>query len=388
MSYTRRRILYRGAGEGAGVGAEPYTPAPHSAAYVILHFGGNPAYLEMEMYLLCNLYIETADTRDIVYLYAQDTPPSFVQSMACLSKKIARKHACRNRIVCIAYDDTDIITTAKEIHTPSVIAEMCRNRASTANISKDTMRVVAMNMARTCGIINAFILPYTTVCIVESDIVIVKPYDSVFEIPAPAIFVYPNKNVNGGVIRIDPCRDAYTRGLECMRKIVTDPVAYVYPSESLFMMIYPDYAKHAIPLKYNAVRRNRADISTVMAIHFSETVKLLTYAEKYNYTKKILTNQFKYWEFDNILCGLDYFFTHLVGYKRAIRNCMVETNVCVANTNTPYIMKSQPFTKGGYFDEVTTGRTAAQETRKMLVFVRDTFKRNRPRNRTRKETPH
>jgi hypothetical protein len=351
-----------------------------STAYAIVHFGANEKYLEMELYLVCNLYLQTDHARDIVYLYAADTPPHFVAAVVDMGDHLSKTHYCRPRVRCVQYNDADIVESAAAVLTNADIFAKLRKRAARRSTAKTpaaldaATRGGALNAARTCGIAHAWNLPYSEICIVESDVVLVSEFDSVFETPSPAIVTYiepkkPNQNlwaVNGGVMRLAPSPREFARAMRVARAVVADPIKYMYPSESLFTKMYPvtdargALVRHSLPRKYNSVRRYPLDGSEIHGIHFSEECKILDNMARYTHCCDSGNND--YWSQDNIMRGMDYFFDYLVQYRDVVCGLLKGAGMTAAVTRERYYDTSpQPAHR--------------QETRANLMAVRDLLKK-------------
>jgi len=235
-------------------------------AFVTIHFGSNPVYLELEMYFFRMLRKYT--THDIIYLYSvNDTPSTFVDAIRPLVT-----HA-------IPYDDRGI--------TFDVTFE-----SSYANF----------NTLRTCNFIFAYTLEqYETVCIIESDMVIMKPVDDIFELNAPAALTYyigdarlnyndqvsnsPSKvlikckemgRLNGGVMLIKPSAALFNTYLSTIKKVVERNCKY--PNETLFEYVNNVY--YNLPIRYNLshflakpeiIAKYGLAPSDVRIFHFNET---------------------------------------------------------------------------------------------------------------------
>lgn len=130
-------------------------------AFAIIHFGSNPVYLELEMYFFKMLRQNTRN--DIIYLYSvNDTPQTFVDAIRPLVTEV------------IPYDDKHITydVTFKSEYTN-------------------------FNTLRTCNFIFAYTLKkYNKVCIIESDMVIMRNLDDIFGLQTPAVLTYYIGNEN------------------------------------------------------------------------------------------------------------------------------------------------------------------------------------------------
>ena len=124
-------------------------------AFAIIHFGSNPVYLELELYFLKMLRQYTKN--DIIYLYSvNDTPEIFVESIRPFATEV------------VPYDD----------------------RGITYDVAFKS-EYTNFNTLRTCNYIFAYTLTkYNTVCIIESDMVIMRDIDSIFSLRSPAALTY------------------------------------------------------------------------------------------------------------------------------------------------------------------------------------------------------
>ena len=241
-------------------------PQKQTCAFVTIHFGSNPIYLELEMYFFRMLRKYTR--HDIIYLYSvNDTPSTFVDAIRPLVT-----HA-------IPYDDRGItfdVTFA----------------SSYANF----------NTLRTCNFIFAYTLEqYETVCIIESDMVIMKSVDDIFELNAPAALTYyigdarlnyndqvsnsPSKvlikckemgRLNGGVMLIKPSAALFKTYLSKIAEVVKRNCKY--PNETLFEYVNNVY--YNLPIRYNLshflakpdiIAKYGLASSDVRIFHFNET---------------------------------------------------------------------------------------------------------------------
>lgn len=235
-------------------------------AYATIHFGSNPVYLELELYFFRMLRQYTAN--DILYLYSvNDTPASFVDAIKPLVTRA------------IPYDDKNITFDVSF-------------KSGYANF----------NTLRTCNFIFAYTLEqYDTVCIIESDMVLMKSIDSIFDLQSPALLTYhigykgqltnnrvtnnPREvldncremgRVNGGVMLINPSR----RMFDTYKSKIADVVEREckYPNETLFEYVNPSY--YNLPIQYNMshflaktdkLAKYNLSAKDVMVFHFNET---------------------------------------------------------------------------------------------------------------------
>jgi lipopolysaccharide biosynthesis glycosyltransferase len=235
-------------------------------AFAVIHFGGNPKYLELELYFFKMLRQYTRN--DIVYLFSvNDTPPAFVDAVRPLVTEV------------IPYDDRGI---TYEVPFKSEYKNF--------------------NTLRTCNFIFAYTLDkYDKVCIIESDMVIMKNLDPIFNLKTPAVLTYyiGDRNlkfhdrvrndrrdvldkcrdmgrINGGVMVINPSPQLFT---EYKAKIV-DVVQRncKYPNETLFEYVNNDYFN--LPVQYNLshyhaqparLQSYQLDPGDIFVYHFNET---------------------------------------------------------------------------------------------------------------------
>ena len=235
-------------------------------AYATIHFGSNPVYLELELYFFRMLRQYTS--YDILYLYSvNDTPASFVEAIKPLVTRT------------IPYDDKNVTFDVSF-------------KSGYANF----------NTLRTCNFIFAYTLEqYDTVCIIESDMVLMRSIDSIFDLQSPALLTYYIGNqrlssnnqvvnkpsdvldncremgrVNGGVMLINPSR----RMFETYKSKIADVVdrECKYPNETLFEYVNNRYFN--LPIQYNLshflakadkLAKYNLSAKDVMVFHFNET---------------------------------------------------------------------------------------------------------------------
>lgn len=241
-------------------------PPKKRCAYATIHFGSNPVYLELELYFFRMLRQYT--NYDILYLYSvNDTPASFVDAIKPLVTRA------------IPYDDKKITFDVSF-------------KSGYANF----------NTLRTCNFIFAYTLEqYDTVCIIESDMVLMRSIDSIFDLQSPALLTYYIGNklltsnnqvvnnprdvldncremgrVNGGVMLINPSR----RMFETYKSKIVDVVEREckYPNETLFEYVNNRYFN--LPIQYNMshflakpekLAKYNLSAKDVMVFHFNET---------------------------------------------------------------------------------------------------------------------
>ena len=235
-------------------------------AYVIVHFGSNPVYLELELYFF--IMLRSYTKMDIIYLYsATDTPQPFVDA--------ARKFCTE----VIPYDDRGITYDVKFESGYS-----------------------SFNTLRTCNFIFAYTLvKYETICIIESDMVLMNTIDSVFTLKSPAILTYyigedrlkyndkiENKpedviskckemgRINGGVMLIKPSMELFEKYKAKIKDVVANTCKY--PNETLFEYVNNSY--YNLPVQYNlshyhakpyVLKKYGLRPKDILVFHFNET---------------------------------------------------------------------------------------------------------------------
>jgi len=276
-NYRGDRPNYRGddrpnyRGDDRGSYRQDIRPAsaiqiPKKFAYATIHFGSNPVYLELEIYFFRMLREYTK--HDIIYLYSvNDTPPEFVDEIRPLVTQV------------IPYDDRKITFDVSF-------------KSGYANF----------NTLRTCNFIFAYTLTnYDTVCIIESDMVIMKPLDRIFELNTPAVLTYyigdrrlkfndPVRNepktvleecknmgrLNGGVMLINPSMHLFHTYVSKIQDVVQHECKY--PNETLFEYVNNSY--YNLPVQYNlshyAAKSHKLakyglNLSDIYVYHFNET---------------------------------------------------------------------------------------------------------------------
>ena len=106
-------------------------------AFVIIHFGSNIKYFELELYFC--IMLKKYTTQNIIYMYSEtDTPESFIKQIKPFVYKT------------VGFDDSGI----------------------TYNVSFPS-KYTSFNTLRTCDFIFAYkLVDYEKICIIESDLVI------------------------------------------------------------------------------------------------------------------------------------------------------------------------------------------------------------------------
>lgn len=249
-------------------------------AFVLIHFGDKITYLEYELYFLLNLRENTK--YDICYLYSiHDTPKKFVNTIKKLNVKT------------IGYDD----------------------KAVTYNIPFES-GYEHFNTLRTCNFMYALQLTqYHKICILESDMVILKNIDSIFNCKSPSVFYSMNRNnmmknntnyeltidqnksllnckkgspINGGVIVIEPSLKTFDLLKKNIKKVIKNQCSY--PNETLLIStISPLYN---VPIQYNFSHyrfRNIQKFGDISILHYNQTIykPLKVIQNKYNVKDKI-----------------------------------------------------------------------------------------------------
>jgi lipopolysaccharide biosynthesis glycosyltransferase len=235
-------------------------------AFATIHFGNNPVYLELELYFFKMLRNHTRN--DILYLYSvNDTPASFVEAVRPFVTEV------------VPYDDSQI---TYDVDFASGYSNF--------------------NTLRTCNFMFAYKLEkYDKVCIIESDMVIMKNLDSIFKLKAPAVLTYyiGDKNLsyhdridnrpsdvlqkckesgrlNGGVMIIRPSMRLFEKCRELLLDVVKQNCKY--PNETLFEYVNSTY--YNLPIQYNLshyltkqYQLDKYGLKTddILVYHFNET---------------------------------------------------------------------------------------------------------------------
>lgn len=209
-------------------------------AFVLIHFGDKPKYVELEIYTA--IMIRNNSKYDIVYMYSiNDTPQYFIDIM---------KKYCNH---VIPYDDNNV----------------------TYNIKNFTSLYLHFNTLRTCNFLFAYkLIQYKKVCVIESDMIIMNNIDDIFMLKAPAVLTYydekrilenykinidvkkdlsecsKHSNINGGVLLIKPSIAKYNLCLKNIQNIIKNNC--IYPNETLFLIA--NKSIYNLPYKYNGVQ--------------------------------------------------------------------------------------------------------------------------------------
>lgn len=230
-------------------------------AFVLIHFGDNPKYLELEIYTIMMLKKNTK--YDIIYLYSiNDTPKYFIEIMSKLCTKV------------MEFDDKGI----------------------TYDIKNFTSLYKHFNTLRTCDFLFAYkLISYKKVCIIESDMIILKNIDEIFNLNTPSVLTFYNENkilenykinidinknlekcskvshINGGVILIKPSIEKYNILLKNIKKIITNNC--IYPNETLFLI--SNKTIYNLPYKYNGIQFNLNKYSKKFNLDIKEYVSII-----------------------------------------------------------------------------------------------------------------
>jgi alpha-N-acetylglucosamine transferase len=251
-------------------------------AFVLIHFGSNIKYLELELYFLNMLKKNT--NNDIIYLYSiNDTPYTFIN--------IIKTNYSFVKI--ISYNDNNI----------------------TYNITNFNSYYKHFNTLRTCNFIFAYtLIEYDKICIIESDMVIMSNIDEIFQLKTPSILYYNSDSkidkiyrikvksdniiktcstgskVNGGVILFKPSIKKFNRLIENMSIIIENECKY--PNESLFLYTFNKF--YNLPIRYNCSHYKLNllnDKINVLIYHFNETEYKPLNIIKDNYIHKVKKNK-------------------------------------------------------------------------------------------------
>lgn len=231
-------------------------------AFVIMHFGNNPMYFELELYFCIMLKKYTKN--NIIYMYSlSDTPKLFVNYI-----------------------------------TPFVYKTISFNDNKITNNLNFTSKYTTFNILRTCNYIFAYkLIQYNKICIIESDMIINKNIDNIFDNKTPSIVYYNHNNKqqmmvnykinkeftfdemcktnahsNGGIMLFKPSLYMYSKCRKLLRTIITSEC--IYPNEMLFNI--SNKIIYNLPHKYNAShhiikKNNKLTFANVYIIHFNET---------------------------------------------------------------------------------------------------------------------
>ncbi len=247
-------------------------PTKTDNAFVLIHFGANPKYFELELYFCMMLQKHT--TNNIIYMFSErDTPPEFVREIR-----------------------------------PYVFDTVGFNDEGITYKVDFRSGYTSFNTLRTCDFIFAYTLTqYNKVCIVESDLVIMKNMDDIFELNTPSVLCYecnkqegkfmptinmPNiqtreitdqellkrcvgsSGLNGGVMLITPDDKMFRKYVSSIKTVAE--YTCKYPNEALFELVNRSF--YNLPVKYNVshyhtlrLREMGIKESDVVVFHFNET---------------------------------------------------------------------------------------------------------------------
>lgn len=235
-------------------------------AFVIIHFGSNEKYLELELYFCMMLQKYTRN--NIIYMYSEmDTPRTFVTAIAPFVYRTQ------------GFNDSGI----------------------TYNVTFES-KYESFNTLRTCDFIFAYkLIEYEKICIVESDLVIMGNIDSIFNLNSPSILCYRcgerklNQNLknhsskeeilahctdgsglNGGVMLINPSEALFHEYVRAIPIIAMQKCKY--PNEALFEFVNNTF--YNLPVIYNLSHYHTLKLSKyglnpngedILIYHFNET---------------------------------------------------------------------------------------------------------------------
>ena len=244
-------------------------------AFVMIHFGNKPKYLELEIYL--SIALRNNSKNDIVYMYSiVDTPQSYVDIM---------KNYCTH---VIPYNDNNI-TDFKDF--PSIYAHF--------------------NTLRTCNFLFAYqLIQYKKICLIESDTIILNNIDDIFKLKTPSALVYIDKEnqnnylkndkinldvnkilstcanksyMNGGALLIKPSIAKYKLYIKTIKIIIEKKCCN--PNETLFLIV--NKTIYNLPLKYNGVQFDIDRIGHACKIDMKKYLSIV----------HVSTNEYKHVEF-------------------------------------------------------------------------------------------
>ena len=250
-------------------------------SFVLIHFGNNKKYLEYELYFLMNLHQYTK--YEICYLYSvHDTPKEFIEKIKALKLNIKT----------IPYNDKGYSYEIED---------------------KFISGYSHFNTLRTCNFIYAYLLTqYEKVCILESDMVIMRNIDALFDLKCPSVFYTMNKNksiqntknyilkidendmidncskgspINGGVFLIEPSKSMFENLKQKIKKVIQNNCAY--PNETLIVAyISPLYN---MPIQYNFSHYYFNDFNKfndICILHYNQSIYKPIDIIKDNYVEK------------------------------------------------------------------------------------------------------
>ena len=152
------------------------------------------------------------------------------------------------------------------------------------------------NTLRTCNFLYAYQLTeYKKICIIESDMIILKNIDDIFDLKTPSVLSYYNINkilenyklnidikknldgcseksyINGGLMLISPSITKYNLYLKNIKKIITNNC--IYPNETLFVI--SNKTIYNLPYKYNGIQFNLLKYSQMFKIDMKKYLSIL-----------------------------------------------------------------------------------------------------------------
>ena len=220
------------------------------------------------------MMLQNYTKQNIIYMYSvRDTPASFVREIAPFVYET------------VGFDDKGITMDVDFVS-----------------------GYTSFNTLRTCDFIFAYTLTqYKKVCIVESDLVIMKRMDDIFKLNTPAILSYQHhkrgntfthainhnrkhtrsiddsqllkqcesgSGLNGGVMLFEPSETLFSTYVNSVKEVAKHTCKY--PNEALFELVNKTY--YNLPVKYNVshyhtLRLDEMGItpSDVVIYHFNET---------------------------------------------------------------------------------------------------------------------
>jgi alpha-N-acetylglucosamine transferase len=238
-------------------------------AFVLVHFGDKSKYLELELYLVINLRNYTK--YDIVYMYSiNDTPVKFIEIMKEYCTKV------------IPYDDNNI----------------------TFNITNFKSSYTNFNTLRTCNFLFAYQLTeYKKICVIESDMIILKNIDDIFELNTPTILTFYQKKLilenyiikidseitlnncnstsmaNGGIMLFEPSISIYNLLLKNIEHVIEKNC--IYPNETLFLLSYEQI--YNLPFKYNGVKYHINGIGSLFTLDMKSYLSVIHFNAQYKH---------------------------------------------------------------------------------------------------------
>ena len=258
-------------------------------AFVLIHFGNNIKYFELELYFINMLKNNTK--YDCIYMYSEiDTPLEWVNIMKNYFTKV------------ISFNDDKI----------------------TFNIPEFESNYKHFNTLRTCDYIFSYnLIEYKKICIIESDMIIMNNIDDIFENNIPATFfmktlknnkninsnnaiIYDNKNnencslespINGGILLFKPSKKKFKYAKNIIKEIILKKCKY--PNEELFLNVENFFITenkfYNIPIMYNYshyfLSNNYINFNKIKIVHFNESKYKYTDIVKNNYKNKFIEKQ-------------------------------------------------------------------------------------------------